>query len=376
MTTAIITREAALELCLQRVRDNIPAFNGQFPFIGEGDSLILGENDHWMTSFWTGEIWLAYAITGDDFYRHAAEAHLDSFRQRLADNVHINHDLGFLFLLTARAQYMLTANEDARTLALEAADRLLERYNSNGEYIQAWHEIGHPTEHGRFIVDCMMNIPLFYWASEQTGDPRYAEAANGHARTTRRYIIRPDGSTCHSFFMNPETGEPVGPSTVQGYADDSLWSRGQAWAIAGFAMAAEWSGDADFLAASQETADRFLAEITPDYVPLWDFRLPADEPQTLDTSAAAIAACGLMRLADLLEGEDAKRYRVAANRLIDAQLAAAFDPAETGVQGLLQNGSYHANKPEWAERYTLFGDYFFMEALTWLTGHDVDFWGR
>ena len=381
MTTASITRTAALDICLRRVRANVSAFDGRFPFIGDGDRYILGENDHWMTGFWTGELWLSYAISGDDFFRRAAEAHLESFRQRLIDNAHINHDLGFLFTLSARAQYRLTGDEAARDLAIEAAGRLVERFNPKGEYIQAWKAIGDPQEGGRFIIDTLLNLPLLFWASEQTGDPRYADAASRHAHTTRRYLIRPDGSAYHTFFMDPHTGEPIGPKTHQGYADASLWSRGQAWAVTGFAIAAEWTGDPEFLATSRRAADRFLAEITPDYVPLWDFRLPEDEPRVRDTSAAAIAAVGLLRLAALLEEANvnhggAERYAAATNRLIDAQLEAAFDPSEEGVQGLLRDSSYHANRPELAQRYTLFGDYFFLEALAWLTGHPVDFWGR
>ncbi len=377
MTAKTITRAGALEICRQRVRDNVAIFGEQFPFVGDdGDGYVLGDNDHWMTAFWTGELWLAYAGTQDAFYRQAAEQHLDSFRRRLANNVRITHDLGFLFTLSARAQYLLTDSQEARELGLVAAARLLERYNPNGGYIQAWGEIGDPKEHGRFIVDCLMNLPLLYWAGAETGDPRYAAAASAHARTTERYIMRPDGSTCHTFYVDPQTGEPVGPKTVQGYSDDSLWSRGQAWTIAGFAMAAEWSDEEEFIAASRRAADRFLAEITPDYVSLWDFRLPPEEPPIRDTSAAAIAACGLLRLAGLVEGEAGAAYAAAANQLIDAQLDAAFDARPEGVQGLLQDSSYHARKPEWAERYTLFGDYFFMEALTWLTGYDIDFWGK
>lgn len=368
--------QRTFEICLQRIRDNVTAFAGRFPFIGRGNSFILGSNDHWMTAFWTGELWLAYAVTQDDFYRDAAACQLESFQRRLNGNVDINHDLGFLFTLSAAAQYRLTGDEPARLVALMAADRLTERFNPRGEYIQAWGPIGDPQEGGRFIVDCMLNLPLLYWATDQTGDPQYANIASRHAQTTRRYLIRPDGSTAHTFMMNPETGQPIGPQTRQGYADDSLWSRGQAWAITGFALAYEWSGETDFLAASRETADTFLAEITPDYVPFWDFRLPPDAPQVRDTSAGVIAAAGLTRLARLVDDESSERYRSAAHRLLDAQLEAAFDPSLNGVQGLLAKATYLATRPDHAEQYTLFGDYFFLEALARRTGHEVDFWGK
>ncbi len=376
MQNPINNYQKTVEICLDRIRNNVMAFADQFPFVGSGDKFILGPNGHWMTSFWTGELWLAYAMTGDDFFYDAASLHLESFHQRLINNVDINHDLGFLFTLSAVAQYKLTGDEKARSVALTAADRLIERFNPHGEYIQAWGPPGDPQEGGRFIVDCMMNLPLLYWATAQTGDPRYADIANRHAHTTRRYIIRPDGSTAHTFMMNPETGDPIGQKTRQGYADGSLWSRGQAWAINGFALAHVWSGDADFLAASRQTAVSFLAEIDPDYVPLWDFRLPENAPRIRDTSAAVIASVGLMRLANLLDGEESERYRAAAHRLLDAQIGAVFDPAAKGIQGLLPKATYDAAEPDYVEQYTLFGDYFFLEALARQVGCDVDFWGK
>lgn len=371
------TIAAALDICCTRVRQNITTFGDQFPFIGDGDTYVLGENNHWMTAFWTGELWLAYLVTGDETFRQAAEGHLAKFRQRLADRVHITHDVGFLYTLTARTQWQLTGDAAARQLALEAAEALAERFHEKGQYIQAWGAIGDPQEAGRFIIDCMMNIPLLYWASSQTGDSRYAAIATAHATTNMHHIVRADGSTAHTFFMDPSTGDPIGPKTHQGYSDDSLWSRGQAWAIYGFALAHSWSGEAAFLETAQRCADRFLAEITPDYIPLWDFRLPPAAAPVRDTSAGAIAAMGLLRIAHLTaDSAQAVRYEAAARKLIDALLQAAFDTRVEGIAGLLKDATYHATNPDYAEIYTLFGDYYFMEALVHLSGAYPDFWGK
>ncbi len=376
MPNPAVNNKKTLDICLERIQNNIALFADQFPFIGCDDNFILGTNDHWMTSFWTGELWLAYAITKENSYGDAAAAQLESFRQRLINKVDLSHDLGFLYTLSAIAQYKLTGDEQARGLALAAADRLMERFNPLGEYIQAWGAIGDPEESGRFIVDCLLNLPLLYWAAAQTGNAQYADVAKKHAQTTRRYLVRPDGSTAHTFFMNPETGEPIGPQTAQGFANDSLWSRGQAWAINGFAIAHQWSGDPDFLHTSQQTADTFLAEINADYVPLWDFRLPEGAPRVRDSSAAVIAVVGLTRLANLLGSDEGAKYLAAAHRLLDVQVETVFDPAVTAVQGLLPKATYHATKPEFTEQYTLFGDYFFLEALAWRLGYDVDFWSK
>lgn len=364
-----------LDICLQRIKQNITRFGDQFPYLGNGNHYKLGANDHWMAGFWTGELWLAFAVSKDSIYREAAAAQLNSYRSRLENSVNISHDLGFLYTLSARAQYQICHDQTALDLGLAAANKLAERFNSHGEYIQAWGEVGDEDEAGRFIIDSMLNIPLLYWATAESGDPRYSDIANRHARTTMRHIMREDGSMAHTFFMNPHTGEPIGQKTHQGYSDNSLWTRGQAWAILGFAIAYEWSGDAQMLNAGRKAASRFLTELSSDKVPLWDFRLEEDAPQLRDTSAAVIAAMGFLRLANLLD-EDSGQYSAFARQLIDAQIAAAFDPSPDGVEGLLGLSTYHATNSELAEQYTLFGDYFFFEALSWLCGQRTDFWGR
>jgi unsaturated chondroitin disaccharide hydrolase len=289
----------ALADALERIRQHHRAFGNRFPTVGEGTRYQLTENDHWLAGFWTGLLWLAYVATGDEDLRDHAEALLPSFKERLEERVHITHDLGFLFTLSARAQWQATGDQESRKLALEAAQHLVERYRPAGKYIQAWGPIGDPDEGGRMIIDTMMNLPLLFWASAQTDDPQYRQAAFEHAETSTRYLLRPDGSTYHTFFLDRESGKPIGPRTHQGYADDSLWARGQAWAVYGFAVAAEWSGEQRFLEAAQRAAVRFMAELPPDGVPWWDLRLPEEAPHYRDSSAGAIASAGMLRLARL-----------------------------------------------------------------------------
>jgi unsaturated chondroitin disaccharide hydrolase len=288
--------------------------------------------------------------------------------------VHINHDLGFLFSLSARAQWQLTADARARELALQAAQILVQRYCPAGGYIQAWGEIGDPEEGGRTIIDTMMNLPLLFWASLQTGDPRFQEAARAHARTSQRYLLRADGASYHTFFFDQETGEPIGPRTHQGWADDSLWARGQAWAIHGFATAAEWCQDDGFAEAARRAAYRFMAELPVNGVPTWDLRLPEDAPRYRDSSAGAIAAAGMLRLARLAGQGQGSRYHREARRLLDSLVAHCFE-TEPQAQGLLRDGTYNANKGWGVEAYFVCGDYFFVEALLALEGKAPDFWG-
>ena len=366
--------QTALAGSLARVRRHHRAFGQQFPTVGEGSRYRLTENNHWLAGFWTGLLWLAYAATGDDDLRDHAEALLPSFDERLKTYTHITHDLGFLFTLSARAQWQVTGDRAARQLALRAAQELLQRYRPRGRYIQAWGEVGDPEEGGRTIVDTMMNLPLLFWASEQTGDPQYHQAALQHAKTTRRYLLRPDGSTYHTFFFEQDTGKPIGPRTHQGYADDSLWARGQAWAIYGFALAAEWCQEERFLAASQQAARRFMAELPPDGVPTWDLRLPEDAPHYRDSSAGAIAAGGMLRLARLEGDKGVGEFRDSAQALLDSLAARCFE-TQPNAQGLLRHGTYHAHKGLGVDSYFICGDYFFLEALLAVQGKASDFWG-
>jgi unsaturated chondroitin disaccharide hydrolase len=365
--------QAALADSLERLSCHYQAIGNLFPTVGEGTRYRLTENDNWLTGFWTGLLWLVYTATGDEQVRAHAEALLPSFEERLDKCVHITHDLGFLFTLSARAQWQITDDQAGRQLALRAARELLGRYHPRGRYIQAWGEVGDSEEGGRIIIDTMMNLPLLFWAAEEVGDPRYRQAALDHAETSLRTLLRADGATYHTFFLDQETGAPIGPRTHQGYADDSLWARGQAWAIYGFAVAAEWCQESRFLEASRQAARCFMAELPPDGVPRWDLRLPEDAPHYLDSSAGAIAAGGMLRLARL-EGEQESEFYDSARKLLTALVACCLE-TQPGGQGLLRRGTYHAHKGLGVEAYFVCGDYFFLEALLALDGNAPDFWG-
>jgi unsaturated chondroitin disaccharide hydrolase len=367
-------RLVALEDSLARIRRHHRALGNWFPTVGEGTRYELAENNHWLAGFWAGLLWLAYAATGDEELRTHAESLLPTFEERLDRRVHITHDLGFLFTLSARAQWQTTGSERARQLALRAAQDLMQRYRPAGRYIQAWGKIGDPVEGGRAIIDTMMNLPLLFWASQQTGNPEYQRVAREHAETSLHYLLRPDGASYHTFFFDEPSGEPLGPRTHQGYADDSLWARGQAWAIYGFALAAEWSNEPHFLKAARRAARRFVAELPPDGVPTWDLRLPADAPHYPDSSAGAIAAGGMLRLGRLESSPDGGEFGLAAGMLLESLAVRCFE-IEPEAQGLLLHGTYHAHKGLGIDAYFICGDYFFLEALLAAQGKAPDFWG-
>jgi unsaturated chondroitin disaccharide hydrolase len=364
-----------LDQAVENVRRNIPRFGDQYPHNGEGMRYVLTANDHWMTSFWTGQLWLAYHVSKDEAFRREAERRLSSFEYRLVNRIGESHDLGFVNTLSARAQYQITGDRHARQVGIDAAERLITRFHPKGEYIQAWGAMNDPVEGGRMIVDCMMNLLLLFWASHETGDPKYADIAAKHARTTLRYQVRPGDTTFHTFFFDQATGEPIGGKTAQGFSDDSLWTRGQAWAIYGFALAADWMQDAEMLDTSVRLAERFWTELGDAPVPLWDFRLTPDAPHKRDSSAGAITACGMFKLAALVpDAAQAASFQQRAETITGRLITACFETTPE-AEGILRDSSYNVAQNRAVEQFMPFGDYYFLESLVTASGKGIDFWG-
>lgn len=361
-----------IPIAIKRIQQNVTIFDGAFPSYGNGETHYnLTPNQNWLASFWAGLLWLTYAVTQDSSDCLAAENLLPSFAKRLDDGIRLNHDLGFLFTLSARAQYQLAEDKAALDLAIRAADVLIARFQPVGAYIQAWGDLDDPEQAGRFIIDCMMNLPFLFWISDKTGDDRYADVARAHARTSQRYLLRPDGSSYHTYYLNPATGDPLGPKTHQGYADESLWARGQAWAIFGFSVVAAWWDDDDMLASAKAAADCYLKHAPLTSITPWDLALPDEGPHYPDSSADAIAANGLLRLAALTGDNE---YRSKAIQLLEMLSQQAFDQ-RSDAQGLLNHGTQHAPHNYGIDTYVIYGDYFYLEALLQLTKQAPEFWG-
>lgn len=365
--------ETTISIATQRIVDNAAKFGDLFPYAGDELIYVLRANDNWTAGFWPGLLWLAFNVGGAESVRDLACNLLSSFKRRLNEQIVITHDLGFLFTLSAKAQWQLTQDEKAKEMALRAADELWARYRPAGKYIQAWGPVGDKEQGGRIIMDTMMNLPLLYWASHMTGNTKYAQTANDHTRATLAHLIRSDSSSNHTFYFDQVTGEPLYASTHQGYADDSHWARGQAWGVYGIALAAEWSSNPEFLQGAVKVADRFWAELPEDLIAPWDFRFPAGAPTHLDSSANAIAACGYFRLAQLIP-EKRNDYINQGLALIAALTEHCWEDHPQG-QGLLRHGAMHVPKEWYTDSYIIFGDYYFYEALLTAVGRNPDFWG-
>lgn len=373
--------QAALKNAFAQVDENLKLFTDKFPesatihnvyplctFMstpGAAPHPVEGANVGWTTSFWTGILWLAYENTGEERYRAAAEIQVESFNRRIAEKFDVDtHDLGFLYTLSCVASYKLTGNERAKAAAIEAADYLMTRYVETATIFQAWGDMNNPLEQGRMIIDCLMNLPLLYWASEVTGNPIYKTQARLHARKAFAYIVREDGTTYHTYFFDVKTGEPKHGRTAQGFADDSCWARGQAWGVYGFALSYRYTKDPEFLTMAKVLANYFLNRIPEDLVAYWDLVFTDGSGEERDSSASAIVVCGLLEMAQYLPEEERRYYETAAHEILRSLVehyAGTLDPESNA---LLLHGVYSKPGNHGVDEANLWGDYYYVEALT------------
>ena len=342
--------------------------NGKYAIVG---------CENWMSGFWSGMLWLAYEWTGKAKYRSLAEKHIDIFMKRIETKSYVgNHDLGFLYSLSCVSAYRLTGNERAKKAALMAADHLYDNFfiDKGAPHINAWAEKKELVQDNSFmIIDCLMNLPLLYWASEVSGDEKYRKAALAHTETTSNLIFREDGSTYHKYNFDVETGMPRNGSTAQGYSDQSCWSRGQAWGVYGFALAYAQTKQVKYLNCFKRAADYFISKLPEDTIPYWDFTFTdGDEPR--DSSAAVIAACGILEAAGLVSNDEKIDFYLEICEKMTKSLLDKYAIApESGIDGLISGGTAFKAQGQY-DQALIFGDYFYMELLTRLTTDWKKYW--
>ncbi|ENM5935654.1 glycoside hydrolase family 88 protein [Vibrio mimicus] len=362
---------------LKSVDTNMVYFGERFPDAACNNGIYsIINNTEWTTSFWTGKIWLAYEWTGDKKYRTLAQQHIDSFAKRIVLRDHTNHhDLGFLYTLSCLAGKKLTDDSRAGYIALLAAEALMERYHEKCGIIQAWGELDNPEQQGRMIIDCNMNLPLLYQASQLSGRPHYAQIAQRHIEQASRYIIRPDGSTFHTFYMDIATGKPRFGNTHQGLSDDSCWARGQAWGIYGFLLNYRYTQNEQLLDTSQILANYFINRLPEDLVCYWDLSL-TDPTSERDSSAAAIVACALFELIKYLPltHPDRSNYEIIALRILNNLIVHYVNHDPIPGSGLLKHSVYHFKDNVGVNECCSWGDYFLMEAITRATKNWHSYW--
>lgn len=360
--------QEALKYSIGVTRQNI-AHLTSFPEAASDGRWQCVDNGGWVGGHWTGLLWLAYAHTGDPVLETAARQWIARLEPRQYDAT--THDLGFLFELSFLLGYKITDDASLKGPALQAARTLMGRYNPRGRYIQAWGPLdGSPKQRGRAIVDTMMNLDLLFWASRESGDDALRAAALGHARTVLAREVRPDWSTAHVVDFDPETGAFLKQDTHQGLSASSCWSRGQSWAIYGFAKCYRATGDLSFLEAARRLADYCRQRLPPDRVPYWDYDSPLIPNDVRDSSAASILASGLILLASLEpERSRAARWTREATGTLES-LWHDYSSRGTSEPSILIHAT--RSKPHGhMDHGLIYGDYYFMEALTRLLTPDL-----
>lgn len=367
----------AIEDALCKTKVNITRFGSLFPNVSERDKYVVIENVSWTGGFWSGMLWLAFQYSGDEVFREAARQTVDSFRRRLDERLHLeHHDVGFLYSLSSKAQWIIEGDMQARQLTLAAAEVLTKRWRPKAGLIQAWGAEGHERNGGRIIIDSLMNMPLLHWAYEQTGEARYRDMAVSHTDLSLRYLVRGDASSYHTFRFDEGSGEPVRGETHQGYSDGSTWTRGQAWGIYGFALAYQYTGHPRYLEAAKRMAQYWMERLPENHVVYWDFNVDITQDTKRDSSAAVIAACGMLELLRHLPANDPVRALLTAT--VDAMMTSVVRHDSTmhepAAEGLIKHGSYSVRNGRNTDDYMIWGDYFYLEALLRLEKGYTGYW--
>lgn len=316
---------------------------------------------HWCDGFLPGLMWIFHrrrveSGAQDAYWMDKAIEYTRPLEPRQFDRD--VHDLGFIFFSSYYRWYQATRDARLNEVLIQAGKTLAQRFVEKGQYLRSF------VSEDSLFIDIMMNVGIVFYAARETGDRRLRDIAIRHALTTRRYLVRGDGSTAHEGIFDLETGAFVRHSTQQGYRADSCWSRGLTWAMYGFGSCYEYTRDPRFLDTAERCADYYLTHTGPDGVPPWDFQAPEDSRRLVDTSAAAIAASGLLRLCRMLPDPVKGFYYWSSAlhilRTLCEKFTARNDPH---WEGILKGGVYHIHKNLGVNESVMWGEYFFCEAL-------------
>jgi unsaturated chondroitin disaccharide hydrolase len=315
---------------------------------------------HWCDGFLPGIMWIFHKrmVGSEDgeWWMDQAIRYTTPLEPRKFDRD--VHDLGFIFMSTYHRWYRLTRQRELNEVLVQAGQTLSQRFREKGQYLRSF------VADNSLFIDIMMNVGLIFYAARETGDRMLRDIAVRHSLTTRRVLVRGDGSTAHEGLFDTETGEFLQQTTHQGFRGDSCWSRGLAWAMYGFGTSYEYSGDPRFLETAEACADYYITHTPADGVPPWDFNATGDARRLVDTSAAAIAATGLLRLCRLIHDPiKGHFYWTTAVRILRTLCDQYLARNVEGWEGILRGGVYHYHKNLGVNESVMWGEYFFVEAL-------------
>ena len=364
--------QKAFETCVRKSRGNIQrladepksaswAADGNFFNFNEG----FFEIGNWTSSFHTGMALIAWRETEDEFFLRETLRLADAYREKACVRfLDMHHDAGFLYSLYSVALYKLTGDPSHREVGLAAAKALAQRFNEKGNFIRAWGRLDRPEEQivegfvrtdNMAIIDCLMNLPLLYWASKESGDPKFYDIAVRHADMALKCFVRPDYSVVHAIRFDLNTGKMAEVDNYCGFGKDTYWARGATWAIYGFALSYGYTGDKKYLDASVKLARKFIEQLDAEVVPVWDFRLPLNVEPVRDASAAAVMICAIQELEKLNAADAAMRQIKTA--LLNRIASKDYLDTNPACLGVLKYG-YGSRAA-----FSSWGDYYLMQAL-------------
>ena len=357
--------QTAFSFAQKQVKNLVDSYPDYFPMYTEGGKWAhSGEAwTNWCEGFLGGMLWIFYQRTRDSWWREKAEHYSRLIEERKTDRR--IHDLGFLFWSTWKRWYDVSGEQGVKDVVITAGQTMGLRFKEKGHYLHSF------VADESLFIDIMMNVGIVFYAARQAEDEDLLSKGHQHCLTTRRYLVRGDGSTAHEGIFDLDSGEFLRQSTHQGWRGDSAWARGQAWALYGFGTAYSMTAERRYLTTAKMCADYFI-EHTPfeedapggPGIPPNDFDDPG-RPVLYESSAAAIGASGLLNLAEIDQDRlCAQRYRQAALRILETLAGPEYLANETpGWEGILKHGVYHQRKGLGVDESVMWGDYFFVEAL-------------
>lgn len=364
-----------LNICAAKVEKSLDAMHvdGKIDYTKDPKDILAGQTnwnlqkntpDAWTWGFWPGILWMDYQYTKSAKIKTEATNFMNSL-EYLSERPAFDHDLGFLVFLSYEKAYNDTKNPAYKQVIVNTAERLSALFNPKVGTILSW-----PREavgKGRYqphntIIDNMINLEMLFWASKESGNPKYKEIAISHANTTMAHHFRKDYTSYHVALYDTLTGKFIKGVTNQGYSDNSMWARGQSWAIYGYTMCYRETGNKQYLNFAQKVADVYLKRLPKDYVPYWDFDDPAIPKAPRDASAAGVVASALLELSTYLPGEKGKRYYNDALKMLRSLSSKPYQSGTTNNAFLLHStGNYPIHSQ--IDCSIIYADYYYMEAL-------------
>ena len=324
-------------------------------------TLNLVPSKDWTSGFFPGELWFLYEYTQNNFWKKKAQQHTDILEKEKMNGS--THDMGFKVYCSFGNGYRLTQDEHYKEVLLQSARTLATRFKPAAGIIRSW-------DHSAakwacpVIIDNMMNLELLFWATKESKDSTFYRIAVDHARTTMKHHFRPDFSSYHVIDYDTITGQVLKKNTHQGFADESAWSRGQAWALYGYTMCYRETRLPEFLEQAQNI-EKYLfthPNMPEDLIPYWDFDAPGIPDEPRDVSAATVIASALYELS-LYDREKGERYRSNADKIIEnlTKHYRATLKKDNGFLLLHSTGTKPTNTE--VDVPIVYADYYFIEAL-------------